>query len=141
MATKKVKQFAKFGARYGVGIRRRLLKVEPLQRKKQTCPFCGFEKATRTSTGIYECRKCSHVFTGGAYLPETNTGKTIRKMVEQKSFMPNVVELLSAKEEVSGAEPGPEPEPREDIQGIREEKPSRKHRKERKEKHRDEGEE
>ena len=99
MATKKVKQTGRYGSRYGVGIRKRLLKVEPLQRKKQTCPKCGFKKVERISTGIFHCPKCNLEMAGGAYLPETDSGKIIRKMVEQKSFLKKAAELLATRED------------------------------------------
>lgn len=103
MATEKVKQLGKYGSRYGVGIRKRLLKIEPRQRAEQYCPLCGFPKAKRDSPGIYCCGKCGKTFSGGAYLPETDTGKIIRKMVAQKNYLSQAVELLSTKDSfVSG---------------------------------------
>ena len=96
--TKKVKTTGRFGARYGVGIRKRVLKIESEQKKKHLCPKCGFKRIKRKGTGIYYCTKCNTEFAGGAYLPETMTGKIIRKMVAQKSFLPNLKVLTEAKE-------------------------------------------
>ena len=85
--TKKVKTAGRLGSRYGVGIRKRLLKIESKQQKKYVCPFCGFKKVRRTAPGLYVCRKCSAKFAGGAYFPVTLPGSIIKKTVSQKSFV------------------------------------------------------
>ena len=110
--TKRVKSTGRFGARYGVGIRKRLLKVEGKQKKYYTCPSCGSVKAKRTAAGIYSCRKCGATFAGGAYLPVTLPGSIVQKMVTQRSFLPKMRELLTATEgaaegEAAGAEDYP----------------------------------
>ncbi|MBU1120546.1 50S ribosomal protein L37Ae, partial [Candidatus Micrarchaeota archaeon] len=102
--TKKVLSTGRFGVRYGVGIRKRLLKIELKQRKKHVCSICGFGKLKRTSTGIYYCKKCDKDFSGGAYLPETMTGRIIKKMVIQKKFLPQLGELIEAREKPFEAE-------------------------------------
>ena len=94
--TKKVGPTGRFGVRYGVGIRKKLLKVETLQIQKQKCPQCGAPALKRKSKGIFKCRKCSHEFVGGAYLPKTLTGGIIRQMVSQKKFVPEMIEKLTA---------------------------------------------
>lgn len=105
MATKKVGSAGRFKARYGVGIRKRLIKVEEKQRKASVCQNCGFEKVKRQGTGIYHCKKCGLQFAGGAFLPQTMSGALVKKMVSQKSFLPSVEELISLKE---GEEAKPE---------------------------------
>jgi len=95
----KVRSTGRFGSRYGVGIRKRLLKVEDKQIKPQECPFCKFKKVKRESTGIFICNKCGKKFAGGAYLPQTTSGAIIKKMVAQKSFMPMMSELIEVTEE------------------------------------------
>lgn len=97
--TKKVSSTGRFGARYGVTIKKRVLKIEQKQKQKHVCPSCGFAKVKRKSRGIFECRKCSHVFAGGAFLPQTLSGGIIKKMVSQKSFLPLVQELTEAQAE------------------------------------------
>ena len=82
--TKKVKSAGRFGSRYGVGIRKRILKVESRQHSKHTCPYCGFGKIKREAPGIFSCRKCGKRFTGGAYVPVTMSGSIVSKMVTQK---------------------------------------------------------
>jgi len=103
MATKKVKRTGRFGSRYGVGIRKRLLKIESEQFAVHNCPECGAPKVKRKAPGIFECRKCGYEFAGGAYVPETLAGSIVKKMVSQKSFLPNLKELIEAKE-LQGAE-------------------------------------
>ncbi len=85
--TKKVRKAGRFGSRYGVGIRKRLLKVEDKQEKNYVCPFCGFKKVKRKAAGLYTCGKCHASFAGGAYLPITLPGSIIKKTVAQKSFV------------------------------------------------------
>ena len=101
-STLKVLSAGRYGARYGIGIRKRLLKVEGEQRKKHPCPNCGYAKVKRLQRGIFSCRKCDLKFSGGTYLPETQAGRIIRKMVSQKSFMPMVTQLTQATEETKG---------------------------------------
>lgn len=71
LRTKKVKSVGRFGARYGVSIRRRIREVEARQKAWHTCPACAAERVKRVSTSIWECRKCGHKFAGGAYMPHT----------------------------------------------------------------------
>jgi large subunit ribosomal protein L37Ae len=99
--TKKVKTTGRFGSRYGVGIRKRVSKLEERKKLATLCPFCGFNKIKRIAAGLFVCTKCGAKFTGGAYEPETLIGKTIRKMVAQKSFVADATELIKATEEKS----------------------------------------
>lgn len=98
-STKKVKSAGRFGSRYGIGIRRRVIKIEEKQHQAGVCPSCGFTKVGRIASGIFACKKCGLVFAGGAYFPQTLTGSIVGKMVNQKSFLPNMAELLKTKEE------------------------------------------
>ncbi len=107
----KIGPAGRYGARYGRGIKNRVNKVEREQRKKHTCPHCESDAVRRQSKGIYLCGKCGNKFAGGAYLPTTLSGKIIGKMVAQKSFMPNMAELIGAQEEPRAeakAKAGPE---------------------------------
>jgi len=104
--TQKVASTGRFGSRYGVGIRRKLLKIEPLQFQKHKCPNCGSPRVKRQSKGIFECSKCSHSFVGGSYIPQTLAGTIISKMVNQKVFAPEMVGQLSKGQgEVHAAAP------------------------------------
>ncbi len=86
MTTKKVGSAGRFGVRYGVGIRKKLIKAEKEQKKVVACPSCSFLKVKRKAAGLFECKKCGCVFAGGAYTSETLAGKSIKKIVSQKTF-------------------------------------------------------
>lgn len=103
MTTKKLKSVARFGARYGLGVKSRVLKIEQRQKQKFNCPNCGFPKVKRKARGIFECRKCGSKFTGGAFIPETLTGSIVKKMVSQKTFLPAMKELIEATEKTKHA--------------------------------------
>ncbi len=97
--TKKVGSTGRFGSRYGVGIRKKLLKIEPRQKEKQICINCGSNSLKRKSKGIFECNKCGYRFVGGAYLPKTLSGGIILQMISQKQFTPESLGKLTKKEE------------------------------------------
>jgi len=65
--TKKVKSAGRFGSRYGLRVRKRVVAIESKQRKKQECIYCGKLAAKRVAYGIYECKACGKKFTGRAY--------------------------------------------------------------------------
>jgi large subunit ribosomal protein L37Ae len=79
--TKKVGLTGRFGARYGVRARVRFREVESREKGAHTCPECGHPKVVRTSTSIWECRKCGLKFTGGAYYPRTDAGLGVDKSI------------------------------------------------------------
>jgi large subunit ribosomal protein L37Ae len=101
--TKKVGTTGRYHARYGVGVKKRVLAVENRMKKEIPCPFCGFVKTKRVAPGLYCCKKCDAKYTGGAYEPQTLIGKTIGKMVSQKKFLAGA-EILSKAEESSFSE-------------------------------------
>ena len=80
--TKKVGTSGRFGSRYGVRTRTIIRVVEAQQRKKHKCTRCGQENVHRTSTGIWECRKCGNTFAGGAYMPKTAPGTDAEKILK-----------------------------------------------------------
>ena len=94
--TKKVHTAGRFGSRYGVGIRKRVLKVEMKQKARHECPFCGFTKLKRLSKGIFVCGKCDSKFAGGTYTPSTLSGNIIKRMVQQKKFVPITKEFIES---------------------------------------------
>jgi len=96
--TKKVGSTGRFGSRYGVGVKKRVLSVEVKQNKLVPCPFCGFTKVKREAAGLFNCHKCNAQFTGGAYEAETLVGKSIKKMVTQRTFATDVAEITKIKE-------------------------------------------
>ena len=123
MTTKKVKSAGRFKSRYGVGIRKRVIKVEDRQKKKFDCPECGFNRLKRENTGVFKCTKCGLKMAGGAYLPVTMTGSIVKKMVAQKSFLPMASELLAASEK---KEEEAVPEAKEKVKGKKAEKKEEK---------------
>jgi large subunit ribosomal protein L37Ae len=71
--TKKVGSVGRFGPRYGVKIRRRILEVETVRKATHTCPRCQAVNVHRVGSGIWRCRKCGLTFAGGAYKPVVTT--------------------------------------------------------------------
>ena len=67
--TKKVGSTGRFGVRYGLKLRQRVLDVEKQQKQKHKCPYCNKLKVKRIAAGIYTCKKCNSKFTGKAYWP------------------------------------------------------------------------
>ncbi len=72
--TKKVGSAGRFGARYGLRIRKQVVEIEKIQRQKHKCPFCLKFAVKRLAKGIWQCRICSVKFAGKAYEPGI-TGK------------------------------------------------------------------
>ena len=65
--TKKVKSTGRFGSRYGLSIRQRVLDVELKQKGWHQCPKCAKNRVKRVSSGIWQCRSCNVKFAGKAY--------------------------------------------------------------------------
>ena len=84
--TKKAGVEARFGARYGVSVRRRAASTIRKVKKDYSCPVCQYQKVRRESAGIWRCRKCGHTFAGGVWQPFTrasdSNNKIIRRSVE-----------------------------------------------------------
>lgn len=77
--TKKAGRVARLGARYGVTVRKRLLEIEAQAKRRHVCPTCGAKAVTRSSVGVWMCRRCGYTFTGGAYTPQTKVGETVKR--------------------------------------------------------------
>ncbi len=67
--TKKVSTTGRFGARYGLKVKQKVLEVEKRQKKKQECPRCHKFQLKRLAKGIWSCQKCAYKFAGRAYWP------------------------------------------------------------------------
>jgi large subunit ribosomal protein L37Ae len=67
--TKKIGIAGKYGARYGVKIRKQVNNIERKQRKLHQCPRCKYDQVKRVSTGIWKCRHCDLTYASGAYIP------------------------------------------------------------------------
>ncbi len=79
--TKKVGSSGRFQARYGVRARSRIRDIEIVQHAKHVCPQCGQQAVKRKGTSIWSCKKCGTSFAGGAYMPKTEAGQNIDKML------------------------------------------------------------
>lgn len=73
--TRKVGSSGRYGARYGLKIRKGLKAIEAERSTWYTCPRCRRPSLQRKGAGIWECRKCNHKIAGGAYKPETGIGR------------------------------------------------------------------
>lgn len=92
--TKKVGPAGRFQARYGVRARSRLRNVERIQRQRHICPSCKKTGVKRISTAIYQCSKCKVKFAGGSYIPKTDSGIQVDKIMrgERLAAENNVIE-------------------------------------------------
>ncbi|MEM4230263.1 MAG: 50S ribosomal protein L37ae [Candidatus Pacearchaeota archaeon] len=71
MATKRLKSAGRFGVRYGLRVKSRVIQIEEKQRKKQVCSFCKKPSAKRiASSGIWKCKKCGKKFASNVYYLE-----------------------------------------------------------------------
>ena len=68
--TKKIKAAGKFGAGYGVRVRREYNAIEAEQRSRQESPFHPTGRAKRIAAGIWKCLKTGKIFAGPAYYME-----------------------------------------------------------------------
>jgi len=87
--TKKVKSTGKFGPRYGVKVRKRILEIEKLP-DKYTCPHCSYDTLVRKSSGVWYCKKCGKTIASSAYLYAMPTA--IHKEIEEVSVKEESVE-------------------------------------------------
>ncbi len=77
--TKKIGSTRGFEARYGATVRKRYIEVISSLKKAHKCPQCGSVSVRRQSVGLWNCRKCSSTFTGGAYTPATKLGVVAKR--------------------------------------------------------------
>ena len=67
--TRKVKSAGRFGPRYGLKLRKKIIEIEKNQRKKHVCPECKSKTLKRKASGVWECKKCGNKMAGKAYVP------------------------------------------------------------------------
>ncbi len=75
-SAKKIGSVARFGPRYGVRIRSRILEVEKERSKGIACPRCGIPSVEREAAAIWKCRHCGYKYAARAYVG------TARKIVQ-----------------------------------------------------------
>ena len=81
--TQKVGATAKYGARYGVSVRRRAGAALRKKNHLYTCPQCQYPKVSRQVAGIWECKKCSHKFSGGVWEPFTRATDANNRVIRR----------------------------------------------------------
>ena len=81
--TQKAKATARFGARYGVSVRRNAGSALAKKNAKYTCPVCHYRKVTRQSVGIWSCGKCGHTFAGGVWEPYTRASEANHRILRR----------------------------------------------------------
>ena len=81
--TQKAGATARYGARYGVSVRRRAGSALSKKSWKYTCPSCHYPKVRRKAAGIWECRKCDHTFSGGVWEPYTRASDANKRIVRR----------------------------------------------------------
>jgi len=69
--TAKAGTAGRFGARYGVVVRKLTRDIEKVEKARYECPTCHHTSVKRTASGIWECRRCDAKFAAGSYSPVT----------------------------------------------------------------------
>jgi len=60
----------RFGARYGMSLRRKWKEIMEKRYADHVCPYCKTEgKVVRIAAGIWYCKKCKTKWAGLAYSP------------------------------------------------------------------------
>jgi large subunit ribosomal protein L37Ae len=77
--TKKTGPVARFRTRGGASLRKARAEVEKQAKAKYECPQCLHKTLRKLSVGIWQCTKCGYTFAGGAWIPATKIGSSIKK--------------------------------------------------------------
>jgi large subunit ribosomal protein L37Ae len=67
--TEKAGTAGRYGARYGVVVRKLTKDIEKIERSRSECPTCHHQSVKRVASGVWECRHCDAKFAAGAYSP------------------------------------------------------------------------
>ncbi|HUL38994.1 MAG TPA: 50S ribosomal protein L37ae [Methanomassiliicoccales archaeon] len=59
----------RYGARYGVVVRKLTRDIEKTERARHECPTCHHQSVKRIASGIWECRRCETKFAAASYSP------------------------------------------------------------------------
>ena len=81
--TQKAGATARFGARYGVSVRKNSANAMRKKSQAYVCPVCQYNKVKRGPVGIWNCGKCNHTFSGGAWEPFTRASSANQKIVRR----------------------------------------------------------
>lgn len=79
----KLKSTSRFGSRYSTPLKNVVRDIEEVQKKKQQCPQCGKVSLKRKGYSRWECSKCGAVIAGGSYVPKTEVGGLVQKIVSR----------------------------------------------------------
>jgi large subunit ribosomal protein L37Ae len=96
--TKKVGLAGRYGARYGVRIRKQIQTVEKAKGKSYECPRCRQVAVRRVASGIWKCRRCDLKFAGGAYNPHITARGHSSLKAEADKTVPEAVEVQGEEE-------------------------------------------
>jgi len=91
--TRKAGPSGSLGPRYGTSVRKRYAAILREGKGRKACPICTYAKVRRLSVGIWACRKCGHIFAGGAYSPSTKLGR----MAKRSTLAPSSREGLESE--------------------------------------------
>lgn len=86
-----------FGVRYGRRLRMKWEAVDTEQKTQYKCPYCHKIAVKRIAVGIWNCPKCSAVFTGKAYSVAGKSRK--EKLLEEAEVPEETEEELEEAEE------------------------------------------
>ncbi|RLG15114.1 MAG: 50S ribosomal protein L37ae [Candidatus Nanohalarchaeota archaeon] len=81
---KKVKLAGKFGARYGRGVKKKIIMIEQSAHAAYPCPKCNRNAVRRVAAGIWQCGKCNAKIAGGAYSLTTSSTEMMEKIFARK---------------------------------------------------------
>ncbi len=104
----KTRSAGRFGVRYGRKVRKLVANIEERMRQGYKCPKCGQMTIRRTDTGIWNCKKCDHTFTGGTYVPYTSMGLAVTRSVKKAMETDIFIEDLEPETEEMEFEPATE---------------------------------
>ncbi|MFH1779683.1 MAG: 50S ribosomal protein L37ae [Candidatus Micrarchaeota archaeon] len=71
--------------RYGTKIRKKVASIKAQKVAKYECPRCGKHKLKRISNALFSCSSCGRVMAGGAFTPETLSGKSALKLISRET--------------------------------------------------------
>ncbi|MEM0448977.1 MAG: 50S ribosomal protein L37ae [Methanomassiliicoccales archaeon] len=61
----------RFGARYGVVVRKLTRDIEKVEKARYECPTCHHVSVKRKASGIWQCKHCDAKFAAASYSPFT----------------------------------------------------------------------